>query len=261
MKTEKRSEKEGQVLLIDTLDLNLDLNMPDEDDESESDLDREVFTGKSYKNDLISKRTIALEQDLVKRVQEGDQEAFGVLYHKYMIKLQYDLYSKKLAHRLEDLVAEALIKAYENIGFYKPVCSFYSWVKRIAVNLVKDEVRSMEAVKHGSGGVISLDSAIVYRNDEEEAIKFKDIVSDDFTGKKKDVVEKMNDRGVRKRIRKAINGLKGQSKMVFILFYFFDMKYEEMVDFTGISMNNIKSIVSRSKIALGKDKELEMAFC
>ncbi|MGD2294390.1 MAG: sigma-70 family RNA polymerase sigma factor [Candidatus Aminicenantes bacterium] len=82
------------------------------------------------------------EQELVRRSQEGDEEAFGALVNKYKIKVFHLAYS--LTHNLEtadDLAQEVFIKAYLALKKFKGQSEFGTWVYRIAVNHCRDFLR------------------------------------------------------------------------------------------------------------------------
>jgi len=79
------------------------------------------------------------EQELVKRVQGGEKEAFKDLVAPYQRKIYSFLYG--MVWDREDaleLTQEVLIKAYRSIRGFRMASSFYTWLYRIAVNLALD---------------------------------------------------------------------------------------------------------------------------
>ncbi len=76
---------------------------------------------------------------LVRRTQQGDQAAFGLLVVKYQHRLA-KLVSRYIydSAEVEDVCQEALIKAYRAIGNFRGESAFYTWLYRIAVNTAKN---------------------------------------------------------------------------------------------------------------------------
>lgn len=83
------------------------------------------------------------DQELVKRVQNGDKRAFDVLVVKYQQKL-FSIISRYIKDHAEiqDVAQEAFIKAYRAIGNFRGDSAFYTWVYRIAINTAKNHLVS-----------------------------------------------------------------------------------------------------------------------
>ncbi len=84
----------------------------------------------------------------VARVQSGDNEAFGVLYDRYLDKIYrfvyYKTFSKEVA---EDLTAEVFHKALAKLGTFDTTKgNFSAWLYRIARNAVIDYYRTKKTV-------------------------------------------------------------------------------------------------------------------
>lgn len=69
---------------------------------------------------------------------QGDQDAFGVLYERYIARIyNYIYYRTGLESEAEDLTAKVFHRAYNHIGSYKNTgVPFSAWLYRIAHNLV-----------------------------------------------------------------------------------------------------------------------------
>jgi RNA polymerase sigma-70 factor, ECF subfamily len=91
--------------------------------------------------DEMSDRDIDLQ--LVERVRQGDQRAFGLLVEKYQRKLMR-LLSRMVRdpHEVEDIAQEAFIKAYRALPQFRGDAAFYTWLYRIAVNTAKNYLSS-----------------------------------------------------------------------------------------------------------------------
>ncbi|KKL16836.1 hypothetical protein LCGC14_2491570, partial [marine sediment metagenome] len=83
-------------------------------------------------------QTISFEDaTLVERARSGDMQAFGALVAKYQDRVFNMVY--RMCGRREDaeeLSQEAFLKALEKITQFRSQSSFYTWLFRIAANLV-----------------------------------------------------------------------------------------------------------------------------
>ena len=75
---------------------------------------------------------------IVKRVQQGDKEAFNILVLRYQYKV-CDLAYKYVNNYVDanDIAQEAFIRAFRAIGNFRGESSFYTWLYRIVINAAK----------------------------------------------------------------------------------------------------------------------------
>lgn len=80
-----------------------------------------------------------VDQQLVVRAQQGDQQAFGLLVSKYQRKLAR-LLSRLIRDpaEVEDVAQETFIKAYRALGSFRGDSAFYTWLYRIGINTAKN---------------------------------------------------------------------------------------------------------------------------
>ena len=80
--------------------------------------------------------------DLVKRCQAGDTRAFDVLVSRYRTRI-YAMTYHMIQNETEawDLAQEAFIKAWRAVPSFKMDSAFYTWLYRIAHNVVYDWLR------------------------------------------------------------------------------------------------------------------------
>jgi len=81
----------------------------------------------------------SVDQELVRRVQQGDKKAFDVLVQKYQNKI-IKLISRYVRDPNEvlDVAQETFIKAYRAVGRFRGDSAFYTWIYRIAINTAKN---------------------------------------------------------------------------------------------------------------------------
>jgi len=83
------------------------------------------------------------EKRIIENCQQGDVEAFGILYEAYIKKI-YDFIFYRTMHRqiAEDLTSQTFFKALKNIKKYNAEKgSFSTWLYQIARNTVIDNYR------------------------------------------------------------------------------------------------------------------------
>ena len=76
---------------------------------------------------------------LVKKVQEGNKQAFDLLVLKYQHKV-HSLISRFITDNseIQDVAQETFIKAYRAMNSFRAESAFYTWLYRIAVNTAKN---------------------------------------------------------------------------------------------------------------------------
>ncbi len=107
------------------------------------------------------------EQNLVRRAQQHDEEAFAELYEKYFDKI-YRYISLKIGNRFEaeDMTQQVFINALSSISSFKwRGLPFSSWLFRIAHNLVVDYFR-----KKTRQPVSSLNESITASEDNPQKV-------------------------------------------------------------------------------------------
>jgi RNA polymerase sigma-70 factor (ECF subfamily) len=79
---------------------------------------------------------------LVKRAQEGDPEAFRVLFDRYNRRAYaVALGVVKNPQDAMDVVQEAFVKVHRHLPHFQGASSFYTWLYRITMNLSIDHIR------------------------------------------------------------------------------------------------------------------------
>lgn len=77
------------------------------------------------------------ERALIARALKGDSGAYDTLVTRFRDRLYALVYHMVLnAQEAEDLAQETFVKAYRSLGKFRQESNFYTWLYRIAVNLV-----------------------------------------------------------------------------------------------------------------------------
>lgn len=84
----------------------------------------------------------ATEAEWVRRVQQGDQEAFGTLVENHQRRVRSLVFHVvRRRDEVEDITQEIFIKAFKAIRSYNFESSFGTWLGRITVNHCYDYLR------------------------------------------------------------------------------------------------------------------------
>lgn len=164
---------------------------------------------------------------LVKKVIEENQEWYEEIVKRYQPKLlRYAKYLTGDDHQAEDVVQEALIKAFVNLkGFNSNRGKFSSWIYRIchneAVSLLKSEKKWVSMDKYEW---------------LKESFAGKENVERDFLKKE-----------AKKEVRSCLGKLAVDYRAVLSLFYLEDKKYEEIGEILKIPTGTVGVRLKRGK--------------
>lgn len=175
---------------------------------------------------------VAGDYKVVKRVQRGDRAAFKELYGLYAPRI-YALALRMTADRAaaEDLTQDVFLRTWEKIGTFAFKSGFYTWLHRLAVNLI---LRKGRKLKEESG-----------REQELETERFED-ESDDSRGGLESKVD----------CERALLRLPDQARKVFILYTMEGYSHGEIGELMEISEGASKAHLSRARTLLKKELKL-----
>lgn len=86
--------------------------------------------------------------ELVNRAKQGETAAFDELMRRYARSVYKVTYSLMRSHAdADDTTQETFIRAFRAIGRYDPSWRFYTWLRRIAVNVCLNELKRRQRLK------------------------------------------------------------------------------------------------------------------
>ena len=162
---------------------------------------------------------------LIHRFKNGDGSVFGELVRKYQDKI-YNLcrYMLQDMHDAEDAAQDTFIKAYRNLGAFKPDASFYTWLYRIAVNACLDYKK--KARPEQIDDEYALDRLASTDASPERLYQSKEIT---------------------RSIQSALAKLPEQLRAVIVLKEIEELSYEEIAEVLHTSLGTVKSRISRAR--------------
>jgi RNA polymerase sigma factor (sigma-70 family) len=170
-----------------------------------------------------------IHEDLIRGCQVNDRKAqFQVykLYYKAMFNTAIRIVNDTTL--AEDIMQEAFLEAFRQIGTYRWESSFGTWLKRIVINKSIDEIRRAK-------DIISIDDAELEIPDQNDDENYIQVLSTRV-----------------EEIRKAIHALSDSYRIILSLYLLEGYDHEEISQILDISYN-----LSRTRYSRARKKLLE----
>ncbi len=169
------------------------------------------------------------EDRITEGLSHGDPEAFREFYRALapgLVRVLHRVVGRK--EMAEELTQDALLKALDKIGFYRPIAdgSLRAWTFRIATNLALDSLRREK--KRGT----------------VERIEFASVPSPEHHAGLSET---------RGRLERAFSRLPAQARLVFLLREQEGLSALEISRVTGLSTNAVKQALWRVRERLKRD--------
>ncbi|PKD41469.1 RNA polymerase sigma factor RpoE [Methylomonas sp. Kb3] len=177
-----------------------------------------------------------LDQELVRRVQQGDKAAFDLLVIKYQHKIVHlvNRYVKDPSEA-QDVAQDSFIKAYRALGDFRGDSAFYTWLYRIAINTAKNYLLSRSR-RHFDYEIDVQDAEQV-----ENAPQLKDIETPENLLMNEQIVAV---------IKSAIERLPEEMRIAITLREFEGMSYEEIAEAMDCPIGTVRSRIFRAREAI-----------
>ena len=172
------------------------------------------------------------EQELVRRLKQGDEMAFAEIVRRYKDKMVNFLWQLTGDYqKAVELSQETFMRVYFKARKYKPIAPFSSWVYAIASNLAKTELKRMRKVQ-----TLPLD---VIQNKIAEPSSYNSEAESDIA----------------KAIGKALNALPSLYRIPVVLKDLEGFSQEEIAQMLKKPLGTIKARISRGRGYLKKELE------
>ena len=177
---------------------------------------------------------------LIRRILQGDQDAFSPLVKKYQ-KGVHSLVWRKIGdfHIAQEITQDAFLKAYKKLGTLKDHTQFPGWLYVIAANLCSDWLRRnrlpMESLDAGDANGV-------------DKVSYSQYVAE------KQATEADETR--REVVKKLLQKLPESERTVMTLHYLGEMTIKAISEFLGVSPNTVKSRLRRARSRLKKEEDV-----
>lgn len=165
--------------------------------------------------------------DIVRKVKQGDAEAFGELMNRYEAKLTR--YLGRFLHdddAVTDVLQDVLVKAYINIQSFDENYTFSSWVYRIAHNEALNVLKKKKSTPFSWFDPEALVPYFAYHDKTEENI--------DLEVLKKD-------------IEQVLIKLPESYREILVLYFYEELSYKEISLVLKIPISSVGVRINRAK--------------
>lgn len=175
----------------------------------------------------IIQNRIVNDEELVLRLQRGDEWAFQLLVRRYRKKIYAIAFGIVLdAEESRDILQEVLLQVHRTIHRFRGDASLSTWLHRVTVNRCLNWKRRW--ARHFKWMHTPLDEG---RED------ISDVPASDLPSPERRVV----DLQTRRQVDKALRQLPEATRAVFVLREMEGLSYEEIADVTGIKLGTVRS--------------------
>lgn len=178
------------------------------------------------------------DQHYINLIIEGDTKAFAVLVDRYK-DLVYTLTIRMLKNReeAEEVAQDTFIKVYKSLLKFKGDSKFSTWVYKIAYNTCLDRLKKNKK----------------YRND---------VAIDEFTEHQvktiDNVLDKLESEQRKQTIQDCMALLPSDDSFLLTLYYYEELSLEEISETVGLTPNNVKVKLFRSRKKLASILKLRL---
>ena len=172
------------------------------------------------------------DEEIAKKVQIGDTEAFGILVGRYEDKMLR--YARKFLFGYEDsedAVQVVFLKSYTNIRQFDPNKKFSSWLYRIAhnefINVIKKKGKE-------SLPLFEMDMLLPHLVAKENSAK------------------DLEQKELKEMLEKNLQAISPKYREILVLYYLEQMGYTEIADILKIPASTVGVRLRRAKAALKK---------
>jgi RNA polymerase sigma-70 factor (ECF subfamily) len=186
----------------------------------------------------VDVQVTSAEDVLVRRVQNGDSDAFFELVRPYERAVFLAALSLvKNDADAEDVAQEAILKAFKNLARFRQESKFSTWLIQIAINEAKMRLRK--------------DRRHLYESIDEGRLGDEgDYIPKDFADWREIPSEALEQKELRKALTKALDSLPEKYRTVLILRDVQHLSIAETAQVLGLSEANVKTRLSRARLQM-----------
>ncbi len=167
------------------------------------------------------------DQYYINQVLEGHVNAFSVLVERYQALVYTVVYRMlKNKEQAEEVAQDSFIKAYESLSKYRGDAKFSTWLYTIAYR------KSLDAIKANKRMITS---------------EFIDTINDDKIEHINDALNHLQSKERKKMISDSIMKLPEDEAAIITLYYFEEKSVKEIVEIIGLTVDNVKIKLYRSR--------------
>ncbi|CAA9197086.1 RNA polymerase sigma factor [Flavobacterium collinsii] len=179
------------------------------------------------------------DQHYIDKILQGETNAFAVLVDRYKNMIfTLALQMVKNREEAEEVSQDTFVKIYSSLGKFKGDSKFSTWAYKVTYNTCLDRLK---------------------KNKKEDLNISIDEFSAHLIKTMDNALSALEDKERKQTIQNCLNLLPREENILLTLFYFEDQNLEEIGKVMGITANNVKVKLfrSRQKLAVILKKQLE----
>lgn len=191
-----------------------------------------------------------LDDELMKRFQQGEVEAFDLIVRRNRTPL-VNFIARFLGDRdsAEDLAQETLVRMFKAAKRYRAgTAKFTTWMYHIASNLCRNELRN-----RGRRGRFFVDNVSIEENSGKSLGTDEDLISTAPADVSLQPENQLERKERERAVQRAISGLPERYRLPLLLRDLQDRSYEEISEILDLPLGTTKSRINRARLML-KDK-------
>ncbi len=167
------------------------------------------------------------DQIIINQIIEGDTNAFSVLVERYK-DLVFTLALRMVKNReeAEEVSQDTFIKVFKSLSKFKGDSKFSTWIYRVAYNTCLDRIKKLKR----EFNVVTIDEFT------EHKIKTLD-----------NALDQMEAQEHKDKIQQCLQLLPSDDSFLLTLYYFEEQSLEEISKVVGLTANNVKVKLFRSR--------------
>jgi len=178
------------------------------------------------------------DSHLIKRFEEGDGSAFEELFMKYQSKVFNTCYRMLGNYQdASDMAQEVFIRAYKSLRGFRGDSRFYTWLYRITMNSCLNKLKSQKPTLSFGDYDIS-----------QEHVR-QTLGSSPDRGP----LKRLEDKELQRYVQNGINSLSDKYRSAIVLRDIQGLRYQEIAEILGCSLEAIRSCLYRARQKLRKE--------
>lgn len=188
---------------------------------------------------LMMKSDGAGDFPVIKACQEGDRDAFRVLFESYRDRtytIAYHFCSDETM--ASDITQQVFLKLFDSIRQFRFNSEFTTWLYRLVANVCMDEHRKRRRF-------LQWPTSTTVGGTEDETFASQ-------SSAPSSIEDHIGAREMNSQVRRAVASLSPKLRLVILLRYFEDFSYDEMASVLGCSSGTVASRLNRGHQQLAK---------
>ena len=181
----------------------------------------------------------AVDFPVIRACQEGDRDAFRLLFESYRDRTYTIAYHFCADETMaSDITQQVFLKLFDSIRQFRFNSEFTTWLYRIVANVCIDEHRKRRRF-------LQWPTRRSTSGEEEEIVPIESSATIS-------IEDHIGNREMNSEVRQAVASLSPKLRLVILLKYFEDFSYDEMASVLGCSSGTVASRLNRGHQQLAK---------